>query len=117
MRSTEVMYATRVGEGPRTPRAGTTALRTRSEEQVLTALQRHGFAHARGFRDGSFSGLTIARLAESAGLSRPSVYAVQDTYGALFLEPLRLRPDVGYAVGVELGPRNARVAIADIHGQ
>ena len=83
----------------------------------MAALQRHGFAHAHGFRDGSFSGLTIARLAESAGLSRPSVYAVQDAYGDLFLDPLRLRPDVGYAVGVELGPRNARVAIADIHGQ
>jgi predicted NBD/HSP70 family sugar kinase len=50
-------------------------------------------------------------------LSRPSVYNVQSVYQELLLEPLRLKPDMGYAVGVELGPRNARVAIADIHGQ
>jgi len=50
-------------------------------------------------------------------LSRPSVYNVQSVYQDLLLDPLRLRPDTGYAVGVEFGPRNARVAVADIHGQ
>jgi predicted NBD/HSP70 family sugar kinase len=73
--------------------------------------------HARGFRDESFAGLPLSTLAEIAGLSRPSVYNVQDVYEELLLEPLRLRPDIGYAIGVELGPRNALVAIADIHGQ
>jgi glucokinase len=57
------------------------------------------------------------KLSEIAGLSRPSVYNVQSTYEKLLLDPLRLRPDVGYAIGVEVGPRNARVAVADIHGQ
>lgn len=101
----------------RSSKAGASALRARSEELVLRALQHHGYAHARGFRDESFEGLTLAKLAEIAGLSRPSVYNVQEVYQELLLEPLRLRPDVGYAVGVENGPRNARVAIADIHGQ
>jgi predicted NBD/HSP70 family sugar kinase len=50
-------------------------------------------------------------------LSRPSVYSVGANYKNLLLEPLRLRPDIGYAVGVELGPRHAVVAIADVHGQ
>ncbi len=45
------------------------------------------------------------------------MYSVQGKFKKLLLDPLRLRPDVGYAIGVELGPRNARVAIADIHGQ
>jgi predicted NBD/HSP70 family sugar kinase len=80
-------------------------------------LQQHGYTHARGFRDDSFEGLQLARLADIAGLSRPSVYNVQRTYAELLLDPLRLRPDLGYAIGVEVGPRNARVAIADIHGQ
>jgi predicted NBD/HSP70 family sugar kinase len=84
---------------------------------VLRALQGHGYTYAHGFRDDSFAGLTLAKLAETAGLSRPSVYNVQSVYQELLLEPLRLRPDFGYAVGVEFGPRNARVAIADIHGQ
>jgi predicted NBD/HSP70 family sugar kinase len=102
---------------PRPPAAGASALRARSEELVLRALQHHGFEHARGFGDESFEGLPLSKLADITGLSRPSVYNVQDVYGELLLEPLRLRPDVGYAVGVENGPRNARVAIADIHGQ
>jgi predicted NBD/HSP70 family sugar kinase len=80
-------------------------------------LQRHGYTHARGFRDDAFDGLQLARLAEIANLSRPSVYNVQRKYEKLLLDPLRLRPDVGYAIGVEVGPRNARVAIADVHGQ
>lgn len=101
----------------RSQRAGSTALRARSEELVLRALQDHGYTHAHGFRDDSFAGLTLAKLAETAGLSRPSVYNVQGVYRELLLEPLRLRPDFGYAIGVEFGPRNARVAIADIHGQ
>ena len=84
---------------------------------MLRALQHHGYTHARGFRDESFEGLPLSRLAEIAGLSRPSVYNVQEVYQELLLDPLRLRPDVGYAIGVENGPRNARVAIADIHGQ
>ena len=84
---------------------------------VLRALQHHGYEHARSFRDDSFSGLPLAKVAESAGLSRPSVYSVQSVYQSLLLDPIRLRPDTGYAVGVEFGPRNARVAIADIHGQ
>jgi predicted NBD/HSP70 family sugar kinase len=106
-----------MAQAPRSSKAGTSALRVRSEELVLQTLQRHGYVHARGFRDASFEGLTLARLAEIAGLSRPSVYNVQDVYQELLLDPLRLRPDVGYAVGVEMGPRNARVAIADVHGQ
>lgn len=106
-----------MSQTPRSTKAGTSPLRQKSEEQVLRALQRHGFTHARGFRDASFDGLQLARLAETAGLSRPSVYSVQDKYEQLLLDPLRLRPDAGYAIGVELGPRNARVAIADIHGQ
>jgi predicted NBD/HSP70 family sugar kinase len=101
----------------RPTKAGSSALRQRSEALVLQALQRHGYRHARGFRDASFDGLQLAKLAEMAGLSRPSVYNVQSTYEKLLLEPLRLKPDVGYAIGVEVGPRNARVAIADIHGQ
>src|ERR1700710_1562758 len=102
----------------RSTKAGTSALRERSERQVLRALQQHGFASANGFRDDSFEGLQLVRVAEIAGLSRPSVYNVQDKYEQLLLDPLlRLRSDVGYAVGVEVGPRNARVAIADIHGQ
>jgi predicted NBD/HSP70 family sugar kinase len=83
----------------------------------LRALQHHGYAHARGFRDDSFAGLPLSTVAEIAGLSRPSVYNAQAVYKDLLLEPLRLRPDIGYAVGVELGPRHALVAIADIHGQ
>jgi predicted NBD/HSP70 family sugar kinase len=106
-----------VAQASRSSRAGTTALRVRSEELVLRALQRHGYAHARGFRDQSFAGLPLAKLAEIAGLSRPSVYNVQNVYGELLLEPLRLRPDIGYVVGVDFGPRHARVALADIHGQ
>jgi predicted NBD/HSP70 family sugar kinase len=101
----------------RSTRTGSTALRARSEELVLQALQHHGFTHARGFRNDSFEGLPLAKLAENAGLSRPSVYNVQAIYQNLLLDPLRLRPDIGYGVGVELGPRHARVAIADIHGQ
>jgi len=101
----------------RSSRTGSTALRARSEELVLRALQHHGFTHARGFRNDSFEGLPLAKLAETAGLSRPSVYNVQGVYQNLLLDPLRLRPNVGYGVGVELGPRHARVAIADIHGQ
>jgi len=101
----------------RSSRTGSTALRARSEELVLRALQHHGFTHARGFRNDSFDGLPLAKLAETAGLSRPSVYNVQGVYQNLLLDPLRLRPDIGYGVGVELGPRHARVAIADIHGQ
>jgi predicted NBD/HSP70 family sugar kinase len=101
----------------RSSKAGATALRARSEDLVLRALQRHGFQNASAFRDESFPGLPLAKLAESAGLSRPSVYNVQAVYQELLLEPLRLRPGVGYAIGVEFGPRNARVAIADIHGQ
>ena len=108
---------TGMAQTPRSTKAGTSPLRQRSEEQVLQALQQHGFTHARGFRDDSFDGLQLTRLAEIAGLSRPSVYSVQGKYERLLLDPLRLRPDVGYAIGVELGPRNARVAIADIHGQ
>jgi predicted NBD/HSP70 family sugar kinase len=107
-----------MAQTPRSTKAATSALRQRSEEQVLRALQRHGYTHARGFRDDSFEGLQLVRLAEIAGLSRPSVYNVHDKYKKLLLEPLlRLRSDVGYAIGVEVGPRNARVAIADIHGQ
>jgi glucokinase len=97
--------------------AGASSLRARSEEVLLRALQHHGYAHARGFNDESFDGLPLSKLAETAGLSRPSVYNFQKIYQELLLEPLRLRPDVGYAIGVENGPRNARVAIADIHGQ
>jgi predicted NBD/HSP70 family sugar kinase len=108
---------THMAKASRPSKAGASALRTRSEELVLRALQQHGYAHARGFRDESFEGLALAKLAELAGLSRPSVYNVQEVYDELLLEPLRLRPDVGFAVGVENGPRNARVAIADIHGQ
>jgi predicted NBD/HSP70 family sugar kinase len=106
-----------VAQAARPPRAGSTALRARSEELVLRALQQHGYKQARSFRGDSFSGLPLAKLAESAGLSRPSVYNVQSVYQDLLLDPLRLRPDTGYAVGVEFGPRNAGVAIADIHGQ
>ena len=103
----------------RSAKPGTSALRQRSEDQVLRALQRHGYTHARGFRDDSFEGLQLAKLAEIAGLSRPAVYNVTSTYEKLLLlDPqLRLRSDVGFAIGVEVGPRNARVAIADIHGQ
>jgi predicted NBD/HSP70 family sugar kinase len=106
-----------MAQNSRSTKAGSSALRQRSEALVLQALQRHGYTHARGFRDGSFDGLQLAKLAEIAGLSRPSVYNVQRKYEKLLLDPLRLRPNVGYAVGVEVGPRNARVAIADIHGQ
>ena len=110
-------YATSVAQVSRPSGARTTALRARTEELVLRALQRHGYTHARGFRDEAFSGLALAKLAALAGLSRPSVYNVQSVYEELLLEPLRLRPDVGYVVGVEYWPRGARVAIADIHGQ
>ncbi len=106
-----------MAQSSRSTRAGSTAQRARSEELVLRALQQHGYAHARGFRNDSFPGLPLAKLAEIAGLSRPSVYNVQDVYQDLLHEPLRLKPDVGYAIGVELGPRSARVAIADVHGQ
>jgi predicted NBD/HSP70 family sugar kinase len=106
-----------MAQTPRSTKAATSALRQRSEEHVLRALQRHGYTHARGFGDDSFEGLQLVRLAEIAGLSRPSVYNVQDKYKKLLLDPLRLRSDVGYAIGVEVEPRNARVAIADIHGQ
>jgi predicted NBD/HSP70 family sugar kinase len=106
-----------VASASRSSRAGSTALRARSERLVLQTLQQHGYAHARGFRDESFAGLPLAKLAEAAGLSRPSVYNVQRTYRKLLLEPLRLRPDLGYAVGVDFGPHHARVAIADIHGR
>ena len=80
------------------PAAGSTALRERAEELVLRAMQHYGYTHARGFRDDSFLGLPLAKLAEITGLSRPSVYNVQDVYHGLLLKPLRLRPSIGYAM-------------------
>ena len=100
---------------------------------MLRALHRHGIAKARGFRDGSFDGVPLAALADATHLSRPSVYAVRDMYtvggdspvltsdtrgeDGKFRGPLKLRSDLGYAIGVDFGPRHARVAIADVHGQ
>ena len=109
------------------------ASREQTEALVLRVLHRHGIANARGFRDSSFDGVPLAAIADATHLSRPSVYAVRDMYtvaGASpvltsdvrgedgrFRGPLRLRSDLGYAVGVDFGPRHARVALADVHGQ
>jgi predicted NBD/HSP70 family sugar kinase len=109
------------------------ASREQTEALVLRVLHRHGIANARGFRDSSFDGVPLAAIAEATHLSRPSVYAVRDMYTVAgdspvltsdvrgedgrFRGPLRLRSDLGYAVGVDFGPRHARVAIADVHGQ
>ncbi|MDQ2708030.1 MAG: ROK family protein [Actinomycetota bacterium] len=115
------------------PTPGSQTSREQTEELVLRALHHHGVTHAGGFRDESFDGLALGAIAEATHLSRPSVYAVRDAYtlngdspvlaGDLpggdgkLKGPLRLRSDLGYAVGVDFGPRHARVAVADVHGQ
>ncbi|MEA2373028.1 MAG: hypothetical protein QOH12_3422 [Solirubrobacteraceae bacterium] len=89
---------------------------------MLHALRRHGYANARGFRDDSVVGLNRASLADAAGVSRPSVSIVEAAFSDSLLDkrpglPLRLKPGAGYALGVQWGPRHARVAIADLNGQ
>lgn len=101
---------------------GPKAARARTEAAVLHALRRHGYASATTFRDDSFVGLTRAELADAAGVSRPSVRMVESAFSESVLDkqpgqPLRLKAGAGYALGVQWGPRHARVAIADLHGQ
>lgn len=101
---------------------GSEAARARTVAAVLHALRRHGYTRAKTFRDDSFTGLTRTELSRAAGVSRPSVNMVEAAISGTLLDkmpgqPLRLKAGAGYALGVQWGPRHARVAIADLHGQ
>ena len=89
---------------------------------MLNVLLRHGFAHSRGFLDEDFEGLNRLAIAELAGVSRPSVSAVESAIASQVLRatpglPLSLSASSGFVVCVEWGPRIARVGLSDLFGQ
>lgn len=103
---------------------GAAALRSRTETVVVQALWRHGHSYARRFRDDRVPGMSRAVLAEAAGVSRPSVHAVEKMFAGSLLErlplerqALRIKANAGYALGIEYGRQHARVAIADLNGR
>jgi predicted NBD/HSP70 family sugar kinase len=101
--------------------ASSSALRARTEALVLDALRWHSAATSSGFRDSAAGAISRVELTETAGVSRPSVHAALGMLPDALVEravggPVRLRPDAGFALGVECGTRQARVAISDLSG-
>ena len=108
-------------------RGNQTALRARNEARFIEVLRDHAFEKAEGWLDRTYPGVERGVLADRAGLSRPSVTNLTQTF-ARFLDQerrgergtqtsLALLPDIGYVFGADVGSRHDRVAAADALGE
>lgn len=90
-------------------------------------MRDHSLGRAEEWLDRGSAGVERSMLAARCGVSRPSVtnltkrfapFVDEDRPGARGPAPttIALRPDLGYAVGVDFGSRHDRVAVGDAQG-
>lgn len=93
-----------------------------SEVRLILAIHRHGLARSRHWLDRDFKGLSQAGAIALTGLSQASVSTLAKGLrerGLLLKDAdgLVLDPAAGIAFGIDIGFRQVRAAVSDLHGQ
>jgi predicted NBD/HSP70 family sugar kinase len=101
---------------------GPEVARDDSELRLILAIHRRGLAVARGWLDSDFEGLSQAEAVLLTNLSQPSVSTLAKGLRARGLllpdsDGMVLDPRAGIAFGIDIGFRQVRVALSDLHGQ
>lgn len=101
---------------------GPEVARDDSELRLLLAVHRHGLSSAGGWLDTDFDGLSQTEAVARTNLSQPTVSTLAKGLrerGLLLSDGkgLMLNPGAGISFGVDIGYRQVRAAVADLHGQ
>ena len=101
---------------------GPEVARDDSELRLILAVHRHGLNVANGWHDESFDGLSQAEAGARTNLSQPTISTLAKGLrerGLLLSDSkgLVLNPKAGICFGLDVGSRQVRAAVSDLHGQ